>query len=152
MRVVLDRTDEMVAWASERIQELHGQGFPDNTTGIGIEDENGRILGVVCFHSYEPWNRTIEVSAVAEDARWLMARKAWATMFDYAYQVCDVDKIWSRTPAKNERALRFLRAVGFECEAVLPRQFGDDDAVISAKFKWNHYAASRPQVAPDKAA
>ena len=136
---MLDRTDEMVRWAAGRIPELHGQGFPDGTRGIGIEDESGRILGVVCFHSYEPWNRTIEVSAVAEDARWLMARGAWATMFDYAYEGCGVDKIWSRTPAKNARALRFLKALGFEREAVLPRQFGDDAAVISAKYRERHY-------------
>lgn len=133
----------MVEWAAARIPELHGQGFPDGTTGIGVADKDGAILGVVCFHSYEPWNRTIEVSAVAEDARWLMARAAWATMFDYCYLVCNVDKIWSRTPAKNERALRFLRALGFEREAVLPRQFGDDAAVISAKYRERHYEQAK---------
>lgn len=139
MRAVLDRSADMVAWAAERIPELHGQGFPDGTTGIGVADENGLILGVVCFHSYEPWNRTIEVSAVSESARWMLARKAWSDMFDYAYLVCNVDKIWSRTPARNARALRFLKAVGFQQEAVLPHQFGDDAAVISAKYKWEHY-------------
>lgn len=125
----------MVAWAEERIAELHGQGFPDATTAIGIEDSEGRILGVVAFHSYEPWNRTIEVSAVADDPRWMRAREAWRLMHRYAFDVCGVDKIWSRTPARNERALRFLRALGFKREAVLKRQFGDDDAVISCKFK-----------------
>lgn len=135
MRAVLDRSAEMVAWAEARIAELHGQGFPDGTTAIGVEDSDGRILGVVAFHSYEPWNRTIEVSAVAEDPRWMRARQAWRLMFAYAYNVCGVDKIWTRTPARNERALRFVRALGFQREAVLKRQFGDDDAVISCKFK-----------------
>lgn len=132
---MLDRSPEMVAWAEVRIPELHGQGFPDKATAIGIEDSEGRILGVVAFHSFEPWNRTIEVSAVSEDARWMRAREAWRVMFRYAFYGCGVDKIWSRTPASNERALRFLRALGFKREAVLPRQFGDDAAVISARYR-----------------
>ena len=149
MRAILDRSAEMVAWAGERIPELHGQGFPEATTAIGIEDSDGRILGVVAFHSFEPWNRTIEVSAVAEDPRWMRAREAWRLMFSSAYDVCGVDKIWSRTPASNERALRFLRAVGFEREAVLRRHFGDDDAVISCRFKedWINEQATRANAA-----
>jgi RimJ/RimL family protein N-acetyltransferase len=117
-----------------------------------IEDSDGRILGVVCFHSWEPWNRTIEVSAVSEDPRWMRARSAWHTMFAYAYEVCGADKIWSRTPASNERALRFLKAVGFQREAVLKRQFGDDDAVLSCRFKEDWVAASSRPIARDRAA
>jgi len=135
MRAVLDRSTEMVAWAAARIPDLHGQGFPDAATAIGVEDSSGVILGVVVFSSYEPWNRTIEVSAVAEDPRWMRARRAWDTMHRYAFDVCGVDKIWSRTPANNTRALRFLKALGFQQEAVLKRQFGADDAVISCKFR-----------------
>jgi RimJ/RimL family protein N-acetyltransferase len=129
----------LLAWAAPRIPELHGQPFPDAAQAMGVESEAGDILGVVAFHSWEPWNGTIEVSAVSEDARWLLARKAWAAMFDYAFLACNTQKIWSRTPAKNERALRFLKALGFTREAVLPRQFGDDDAVISSKFRERHY-------------
>jgi hypothetical protein len=47
VRAVLDRSDELVAWAGARIPELHGAGFPEATTAIGIEDSDGRILGVV---------------------------------------------------------------------------------------------------------
>lgn len=130
---------ELLAWAEPRIAELHGQGFPDNATAMGVESEAGDILGVVVFHTWEPWNRTIEVSAVSTDARWLLARKAWASMFDYAFNACETDKIWSRTPARNERALRFLKALGFVPEARLPRQFGTDDAVISARYREQHY-------------
>lgn len=133
MRAILDRSDELVAWAGERLRP-----FADNTTAIGVADDAGKVLGVVCFHSWEPWNRTMEVSAVSEDARWLLARDAWRQMFAYAFEACGVDKLWSRTPAKNERALRFLRALKFKREAVLSRQFGDDDAVISCLFRWDY--------------
>lgn len=130
---------ELLSWAAARIPELHGQPFPDEATAMGIESEAGALLGVVAFHSWEPWNGTIEVSAVSEDARWLLARKAWAAMFDYAFITCDCQKIWSRTPRRNERALRFLKAVGFVYEAILPRQFGNDDAVISHRFREEYY-------------
>lgn len=149
MHAIVDRSAEMVAWAGARIPELHGQGFPDATTAIGIADSAGRVLGVVAFHSWEPWNKTIEVSAVAEDPRWMRARAAWDIMHRYAFDVCGVEKIWSRTPAKNERALRFLKALGFQREAVLRKQFGDDDAVISCKFKedWMNEQATRAHAA-----
>lgn len=143
-------SDELLAWAAPRIAEMHGQPFADNATAMGVESEDGEILGVVAFHSWEPWNGTIEVSAVSDDARWLLARKAWAAMFDYAFIVCNTQKIWSRTPLKNKRALRFVKALGFTFEAILPRQFGNDDAVISHKFKEEHYRdveAKRAQAA-----
>jgi RimJ/RimL family protein N-acetyltransferase len=133
----------LLSWAATRIPELHGQPFPENATAMGVESERGDLLGVVAFHSWEPWNGTIEVSAVSEDARWLLARRAWSAMFDYAFRVCDCQKIWSRTPRRNERALRFLRAVGFTYEAILPRQFGDDDAVISHRFREEYYVQAK---------
>lgn len=134
---------ELVAWAGERIGELHGQGFVDTATAMGVESEDGRVLGVVVFHSWEPWSGTIEVSAAADDARWLMARRAIAVMWEYAFVACDCQKIWSRTPRRNERALRFLRALGFQYEAILPRQFGDDDAVISRRFREEYYEQAK---------
>lgn len=133
----------LLAWAAARIPELHGQPFPDSATAMGVENTKGDLMGVVAFHSWEPWNGTIEVSAVSEDARWLLARKAWAAMFDYAFRDCGAQKIWSRTPRRNERALRFLKALGFSFEAILPRQFGDDDAVISHRFREEYYEQAK---------
>lgn len=130
---------ELLAWAAPKIKELHGQPFPDNATAMGVERDDGELIGVIAFHSWEPWYGTIEVSAVATDARWLLARKAIAAMYDYAFITCGCQKIWSRTPRSNERALRLVRALGLTYEAILPRQFGSDDAVISHRFREEHY-------------
>lgn len=130
---------ELVTWAETRIPCLNGRGFPSATTAMGIENKAGEVIGVVAFHSWDPDSGTIEVSAVAEDARWLLARRAIAAMWDYAFNACGCQKIWSRTPRRNERALRMLRALGFQYEAILRRQFGDDDAVISARFREEYY-------------
>jgi len=132
VKVVLDRSADLVEWARQRLPVVSEQGFPDGAAAIGVADSAGKIMGVVVFHDWQPAYRTMQVSAVAEDARWVRARSAFSTMFDYAFGHCGVEKLWSLTPAKNIRALRFVRAVGFEPEARLSRQFGDDDAIVSA--------------------
>jgi RimJ/RimL family protein N-acetyltransferase len=147
MRLALRPSEELLAWAAPRIAEMHGQPFAESAKAIGVERNDGTLVGVVAFHSWEPWNGTIEVSAVSEDARWLLARDAWRWMFDYAFRACDCQKIWSRTPRRNVRALRFLRALGFTQEAVLPRQFGSDDAVISHRFREEYYSDATPNLA-----
>jgi len=106
---------------------------------MGVEDSEGRVLGVVMFSNWEPWFGTIECSAAADDARWLLAREAIAKMYDYAFLACGCQKIWSRTPLRNERALRLVKALGLKYEARLPRQFGDDDAVVSARYVEEYY-------------
>lgn len=136
MRLSMRPSAELVAWASERIDALHGQGFPEPATAMGIESEAGDLLGVVVFHDYQPAFGTMQVSAISEDARWLRARNAWRMMFRYAFEVCGVQKLYSLTPASNKRALRFvLNGLKFKAEAVLQRQFGDDDAIMSCFFR-----------------
>lgn len=139
MRAVMDRSREMVLWAAARIEDTRESGFPNGTRGMGIENSAGEIMAAVCFSNWDPRNRTIEVSVAADDPRWLLARKACRDIFVYAFETAKVDKIWSRTPARNERALRTLKALKFNREAVLPRQFGDDDAVISSMFREDYF-------------
>lgn len=126
---------ELVQWAAARIPELHGREFLDTHTGMGVEDSAGRILGVVCFHNYDPDAGTMQVSAAADDARWLLAREAIRVMRHYVFIVCDCQKIWSITPAKNRRGIRLLKALGLTPEATLKRHLKDDDAVISRQFR-----------------
>ena len=80
MRLSMRGSAELLAWAAPRIPELHGQPFPDEAAGMGIETDAGELVCVVAFHSWEPWNGTIECSVVSEDARWLLARSVHARM------------------------------------------------------------------------
>ncbi len=131
-------------WAASRIPEMHGQPFPDNGRGVAFVRDDGQVAGVVAFHDWQPAYRTIQVSAVSEDASWLLARKCWLQAFDYAYRTCDVDKIWTLTPHTNTRALRFIKALGFKPTAVLDHQFGPGKhAVFSHKFAWDHYEQAK---------
>lgn len=122
-------------------------GPPDNATAMGVESDDGRILGVVVFHNWEPVFGTVECSAAADDARWLLARGAIASMWRYAFEVMGVQKVWSRTPSRNTRALRFVKAIGLTREAVLRRQFGNDDAVVSGCLKEEWYGRKIEQSA-----
>lgn len=145
MRLSARPSAELVAWAAERIPCMRDGGPPQNATAMAVEDDSGRILGAIVFHNWEPVFGTIECSAAADDARWLLARSAIDRMWEYAFVSCGVQKVWSRTPRKNERALRFVKAIGLKYEAVLPRQFGDDDAVISGAYKEQFYGRQKPR-------
>lgn len=130
---------ELLAWAAALIPCMHGQPFADTSTAMGVETDAGEIIGVIAFHNYDPWNGTIEVSAAATDARWLLARDAIEAMRRYAFIGCNCQKIWSRTPRSHTRALRLVRALKLKPEAILPRHFGNDDAVISSCFREQFY-------------
>ncbi len=135
MRLVLDRSAELLEWGAKRIVTMYGRPFPPGATAIGVAGDDGRVMGIIAFHDWQPEYRTIQVSAVADDPRWMRARDAFDAMWRYCWDVCTVDKIWSATPARNTRALRFVRGLGFEQEAVLERHYGDDDAIISRIFR-----------------
>lgn len=130
-------SDTLVHWAAARIPEL--QGPFDSMTAMGVESSKGDLMGVVVFHSWDPRSRTMQVSAAADDARWLLARSAVAAMRWYVFKTCDCQKIWSITPRANKRALRVVKAFGLTPEAILKRQLGDDDAVISGQFREQVY-------------
>lgn len=138
MRAVLDRSDELVAWAAQRIENMGGAPFNDGARAIGVESEDGRVLGVVVFSDWYPQYGTMQVSFAAEDPRWLRARSAIETMHHYAFTVCKVRKLWSLTPVDNRRALRaVVKGFGFRPEAVLEHQFGlDRHAILSRKYVW----------------
>ena len=124
---------------------MFGRSFEPKATAIGVESEDGRILGVTVFHNWQPEYGTIQASTAAVDARWLLCRAAISAVFDYAFKVCGCHKIWACTAVKNTRALRMLKVWGMQPEAVLQHHFGADDVVISRKFSWEHYGVeARP--------
>lgn len=141
MRLAWDIEDIALTWAAERIPYMHGREFEASArAGAFLNDEN-RICGVVVFHDWQPDYGTIQVSAVATDPKWMHAHRLWVELFDYAYQTCGVQKIWTLTPHTNKRALRFIKALGFSPEAILEGQFGPHGhAVFSAKWRDVHYA------------
>lgn len=136
-------SDELVAWAAERIPSLMGRGFPTGATAMGVETNAGELIGVVVFSEWSPEHGTIQVSAASIDPRWCMARDAFDTMWRYVFEVCGCQKAWAIVARSDERTLRFLRAQRMTFEAVLPRQLGRDDAVIARRFREDYIAEKR---------
>lgn len=135
----------LVMWAEQRLPLLHGQGFAASAQAIGVASEAGDIMGAIVFHDWQPAYRTLQVSAVSVDPRWMRARGCFARMWRYGFIECGARKLWSATPAKNARALKFVKGLGFHEEARLKEHFGDDDAVICARFRdeWARQFAER---------
>lgn len=136
MKVVLDRSDEVVKWALTHMPGMFGRPFEQSARAIGVEGDAG-LMGAVIFHQWQPDYGTIQASTAASDPRWLRCRALYDAIFRYAFVTCGVRKIWAATPRSNARALRMLKAFGMQPEAILHRHFGlNEDAVISRKFVW----------------
>lgn len=114
---------------AKRIWFVGDQGF-GACTAIGIVDNNGREIGGVVFHDYQPQFKTIGVALALETPR-AATRKLAARIFQYPFEELGIMKLWTITPSSNERALRLVKGLGFTKEATLAHQFGKDHAVMN---------------------
>lgn len=134
MRLIEDRSNEVCDWAAAQIERMGGRPFSRNAVGFGFE-MNGELVAAAVLSDWQPQSRTMAGTFAATDPRWAIAGRAGLDrVFRYVFDECDVVKLWAVTPSRNLRALRLARHLGFKPEAVLARQFGDDDAVFSAFF------------------
>lgn len=139
---------ELLAWANARIPLLNGP-FGDSTTPLGVENDDG-LAAVVVFSDWAPQAGTIQASAAADDARWLMDQRVIDMIWAYAFETCGCQKVWAVTSLKNTRMLRCFKALGFEFEARLRRHFGDDDAIIARRFR-EDYDAQKGRISANAA-
>ena len=107
-------------WVGERMEGI----FPaERSVAIGLEKDGQLVAGTV----YENWN-----------GRSVMCHIAWervtptyvAAVYDYAYNVCGVDKIIGPISSNHTRALRLVRKMGFSEEARLKDAAPDGDIVL----------------------
>jgi RimJ/RimL family protein N-acetyltransferase len=122
--------DEQIAnWVAQR---LGFDGFgPCTAIGIMLGDEF--VAGAV-YHDYQPKFKTIQMSIATTTPRWA-SRGRIRALLAYPFDQLGVFKIWTASPSKSARTLKFLRGVGFRQEAVMGRQFGDDHAVICRMYR-----------------
>jgi RimJ/RimL family protein N-acetyltransferase len=135
MRLAPERSEEAAAWVAARIPEMNGLPFGAGSVGLPVVDSAGRILGAAVYSSYQPHHGTLAISAAADDPRWLAARAAIRSIFDYAFTTCDVQKLWAITAESNLRTQRLLAAWGFVREAELKRHYGARDALFYRLFR-----------------
>ena len=141
MRLVLERSADVAAWVAARIPQMAGAADFGACAAIGVEGEDGRPLGGVVFHNYQPRFRNIEVSFAANTPRWL-TRNLIRQILSYPFDQLNCARLTAITPKKAASARRFLDVFGFKREGVVRRGFGTDDAVISGLLK-REWARSR---------
>jgi RimJ/RimL family protein N-acetyltransferase len=155
MRLVVGRDAAVAEWVGSRIPHVgSGEGFGP-CVALGVEGEDGPLIGGVVFSNWQPGCRSIEASFASDTARWL-TRRLITQILSYPFGQLGCQRITAITPRKAKAARRFLDAFGFRREGLVRKGFGDDDAVISGMLRrewegsrWN--AASRlrrPVVAP----
>ena len=107
-------------WVGERMEGI----FPaERSVAIGLEKDGQLIAGTV----YENWNGRSVVCHIA----WERVTPTYvAAVYDYAYNVCGVDKIIGPISSNHTRALRLVRKMGFSEEARLKNAAPDGDIVL----------------------
>ena len=134
MRLVLDRSPAVAAWVAARIPQMAGAADFGPATAIGVVSGDGRALGGVVFHNYQPRFRNVEVSFASESARWL-TKNLIRQILAYPFDQLACQRITAITPKKAQAARAFLDRFGFKREGVVRRGFGADDAIISGLLK-----------------
>lgn len=90
---------------------------------MGVEID-GMPAGAVVYHDYNPRAGVIEMSAAADDKRWL-SRDVLREMFDYPFKGLRVQMVVTRVSAdaRQKHLHRIFWAYGFKSQCI-PRLFG----------------------------
>ena len=95
------------AWVTAQTE---GAFDPNRSTAIGLERDGKIVAGTV----YENWNGRSVVCHIA----WERVTPAYmAAVYDYAYNVANVDKIIGPISSNHTRALKLVTKMGFSEEA-----------------------------------
>ncbi|HLI66322.1 MAG TPA: GNAT family protein [Caulobacteraceae bacterium] len=141
MQLVLDQSEAVAAWVAARIPQMEGAGDFGACAAIGVAAEDGRALGGVVFHNYQPRFRNIEASFASESPRWL-TRRLIGQIMAYPFDQLACQRLTAITPKKAAAARAFLDHFGFKREGVVRKGFGDDDAIVSGLLR-REWRASR---------
>lgn len=132
---------DVAAFVSARVPDHSGDFGPCCT--MGVFHEKKLVAGVV-YSNYQPIEGTIELSAAADDKRWL-TRKNLASMFDMPFKNLGCQMLIARHTSEDKALRRMWGRVGAE-EYIIPRLSGKgkppvalttltDDAWFASPFK-----------------
>jgi hypothetical protein len=114
----LSNDDRLGDWV---MAQSDGGYFAERSTVIGLVRDGFPACGVV----YENWNGRSIVCHIACDGR--MNAAFLGAIFDYPYNVCNVDKIIAPVASTNAKALKLVVNMGFTEEArITDAIFGGD--------------------------
>lgn len=121
--VYSDDDETIIPWAS-KIIDFNPR--PD-ATGFGLY-ENGKLKAAVIWDGFSDCDCNIHVASDGTD-NWLR-RKFLVTAFMHPFKQWGFRRVTALVPAKNTKALKFDRHLGFKDEGYLKHALPDDDLVI----------------------
>src|SRR4051812_42663580 len=99
---------EIGLWVAEQL----GRGyFAERCNAVGLRRDGDVIAGVI----FENWNRRSIVVHIAATGR--MTPAFIAAIFDYAFNVCSVEKVIATIEDTNARSVKICSNMGFSEEA-----------------------------------
>lgn len=112
--------DEYVSeWVAARIPHVEEFSL---CVAIGVVIGDELIAGVV-FNNYQKKFGVIELSMAAISPRWAK-RETIAELLRYPFEQLGCYKVYTATPADNEKALKVNAHIGFKREAILASHYG----------------------------
>lgn len=116
-------------FVEQRIPRCEKRGLYPGGTGIAVAD-NDLIIGGFYYHHFDPESGVVEISAAADDKRWL-TRRVLYDLFSYPFDELGCQMVLLRHSANDKPLARMLRAYGFD-QVTIPRLFGrNEDCIIS---------------------
>jgi hypothetical protein len=111
---------EVGHWTMARTEGAYN---PDRSVAIGLEKDGELVAGTV----YEMWNGRSVVCHIT----WDQITPAYlAAVYDYPYNVANVDKIIGPISSNHTRALKLVTKMGFSEEARIKDGAPDGDIVF----------------------
>lgn len=112
---------EIGHWTAARVD---GKYFAEGSQAIGFKKDGRIVAGVI----YEHWNGKSVVCHMAVEGR--LNRNFLWIIFDYAYNVCCVEKVILPIASSNVKSIKLVLNMGFEEEARLTNAHPTGDLVF----------------------
>ena len=113
------------AGAKEYLDKALDANFVDPFCGFTIINEKGAIVGAFIFNTFTDCN--IDISLACEE---MLTLRVVRFMARIAFLDLKVKRVTARTRAKNEKAIKAIKQVGFEFECLVRDYFKDDDCAM----------------------
>ena len=128
LRYVYGRDQEIADAVAIMVPRVRERGF-GKCRAIGVIDEEGRLIGGMVYHNWNPEAEIIEMSGAAITPRWL-TRETLKHVYQFPFLQCGCQMVVMQVEAENERLLRQLASYNYTFIKV-PRMFGrNKDGVL----------------------
>lgn len=123
MKQFVSHSDELVAWAAERIHFIPRA----DVKSFGLMSEKG-IHAVTLYDNFSECDCNIHIAS--DGTRHWLSRQYLNMSFYYPFVQWNLRRVTGLVPAKNADALRFDLHLGFEREGYLKQALPDDDLIV----------------------